>query len=150
MRAAPPVSVRCSGGWPWRALQTALPTLAAAACGAWALQAVQLPLAWAGVLAVAEALLSWRLAVPTPVELAWDGQRWTADGQPGQLDVMLDVGSALLLRLRPETGRRHCWIAATAAEVGPAMHGLRVAAYHRPSGLPGPPTPDGPAGPFGR
>jgi hypothetical protein len=150
MRAAPPVSVRCSGGWPWRALQTALPTLAAAACGVWALQVVQLPLAWAGVLVTAVALLSWRLAAPTPVDLVWDGQCWTADGQPGQLDVMLDTGSALLLRLRPETGRRHRWIAVTATEAGPAMHGLRVAAHHRPPGLPHREEPAGPAGPVGR
>jgi hypothetical protein len=131
-------------------LQTALSTLAAAACGVWALQAVQLPLAWAGVLAIAVALLSWFQAEPTPVDLCWDGQRWTADGQPGQLDVMLDAGSALLLRLRPGTGRRHRWIAVTAAEAGPAMHGLRVAVYHRPPELPHPDEPAGPAGPAGR
>jgi hypothetical protein len=147
MRAAPPVSVRCSGGRWWRGLQTALPTVAAAACGVWALQWVQGPLGWAAVLAVAVALLSWRLAAPKPVDLAWDGQRWTADGRPGQLDVMLDAGSALLLRLRPEAGGRACWIAVTAAEAGPAMHGLRVAAYHRP---PEPPRSETPAGPAGR
>ena len=137
MRAAPPVSVRCSGGRWWRGLQTALPTLAAAACGVWVLQWTQQSLAWAAVFATAVAGLSWRLAAPTPVDLVWDGQRWTADGQPGQLDVMLDAGGALLLRLRPDLGRRHRWIAASAAEVGTAMHGLRVAAYHRPSEPPG-------------
>jgi hypothetical protein len=147
MRAAPPVSVRCSGGRGWRGLQTALPTLAAAACGVWALQALQLPPAWAALLALAVALLSWHLAAPTPVELVWNGQRWTADGQSGQLEVMLDAGSALLLRLRPETGRRHRWIAVTAAEAGPAMQGLRVAVYHRP---PEQQSPREPARPVGR
>jgi hypothetical protein len=89
--------------------------------------------------------LSWRLAAPTTVDLVWDGQRWTADGEPGQLDVMLDVGPALLLRLRPEAGGRPRWMAVTAAEAGPAMHSLRVAAYHRPPALPRPEAPAGPA-----
>ncbi len=143
MRAAPPVSVRCSGGRWWRGLQTALPTLAAAASGAWALQLAERPPAWAAVFALAVAALSWRLAAPKPVDLVWDGLCWTADGLPGQLDVMLNGGGALLLRLRPGAGdhsshrfalrnwNRNRWIAVTAAEVGPAMHGLRVAAYHR-------------------
>jgi len=149
MRAAPPVSLRCSGGRWWRGLQTALPTLAAAACGVWALQWTQQAPGWAAVPAVVVALLSWRQAAPAPVDLAWDGQLWTADGQPGQLDVMLDVGGALLLCLRPDppSGRRRRWIAVSAAEAGPAMHGLRVAVYHRPAAAPASETPAGPAGP---
>ncbi len=136
MRAAPPVSLRCSGGWWWRGLQTALPALAAAACGVWALQWARQPLGWAAVPALAVAALAWRLAAPRGVELVWDGQRWTADGLPGQLDVMLDAGSVLLLRLRPDADRgcRPRWIAVSAREAGPAMHGLRVAVYQRSPG----------------
>ncbi len=150
MRAAPPVSLRCSGGGLWRGVQTGLPTLAAAACGVWALQWLQQPPGWAAMLVLAVAGLSWRLAAPTPVELVWDGQRWTVDGLPGQLDVMLDVGSALLLRLRLVAGGRPRWVAVTAAEAGVAMHGLRLAAYHRPPEPPEPPALDAPAGPAGR
>ncbi len=144
MRAAPPVSVRCSGGWWWRGLQTGLPAMASAACGVWILQRTQHPAGWAALLALVVAGLSWRLAAPTPVDLVWDGQRWTADGMPGQLDVMLDAGGALLLRLRPDAGRRPRWVAVTSAEAGAAMHGLRVAAYHRR------PVLDSPVGPTGR
>ena len=93
------------------------------------------------MLAVVVAVLSWRCAAPVPLDLGWDGQRWSANGQLGQLDVMLDVGSALLLRLRPVAGGRPRWMAVTASEAGAAMHGLRVAAYHR---LPEPPEPPEP------
>jgi hypothetical protein len=150
MRAAPPVSVRCSGGLWWRGLQTVLPALAAAACGVWALQWAQLPPAWAAVPAFFLALLSWRRAAPQPVDLVWDGVRWSADSQFGQLDVMLDAGTALLLRLRPQQGRRHRWIAVTAAEAGAAMHGLRVAAYHRVPEPAAPEAPEASAGPAAR
>jgi len=148
MRAAPPVSLRCSGGHWWRGLQTALATLAAAACGVWALQWMQQAAGWAAVPAVGVALGCWRLAAPAPVDLAWDGQRWTADGLPGRLDVMLDVGAAMLLCLRPEppAGRRRRWIAVSAAEAGPSMQALRVAAYHRPAAAPADAAPAGPAG----
>jgi hypothetical protein len=145
MRAAPPVSVRCSGGWWWRGLQTGLPTAAAAASGVWALQWLQQPPGWAAAFALAIAALSWHRAVARPVDLVWDGQRWTADAVPGRLDVMLDAGGALLLRLRPDTGQRSRWIAVTAAEAGPAWHGLRVAAYQRASELPPRDAPSGPA-----
>jgi hypothetical protein len=147
MRAAPPVSLRCSGGWWWRGLQTFLPALAAAVFGVWALQWLQQPPAWAAVFALVVAAVSWRLAATRPLDLVWDGQRWTADGVPGRLDVMLDVDGALLLRLRPEAGGPPRWMAVTAAEAGPAWHGLRVAAYHRPSE---PPPGDSPAGPAAR
>jgi hypothetical protein len=144
MRAAPPVSVRCSGGAAWRSLQTGLYALAATASGLWVLQWTQQPPAWAALLAIGVAAVAWRRAAPAQVDLVWDGQRWTADGQPGQLDVMLDAGPALLLRLRPELGARR-WIAVTASEAGDAWHGLRVAAYQR-TPMPPPDTPVAPAG----
>jgi hypothetical protein len=147
MRAAPPVSVRGSGGWWWRGVQAVLPALAAAALGVWALQRLQLPLGWAAPFALAIAALSWQLAAASPIDLVWDGQRWTADAVPGRVDVMLDLGSALLLRLRPDAPRRHLWMAITAGEAGPAWHGLRVAAYHRPAESPPRDAPSGPASP---
>jgi hypothetical protein len=122
-----------------------LQTLAAAVFGVWALQWLQQPPGWAAVLALAIAALSWRLAATRPLDLVWDGQRWMSDGVPGRLDVMLDVGSALLLRLRPDSGRQPRWLAVTAAEAGPAWHGLRVAAYHHAAELPPRDAPSGPA-----
>ena len=132
MHAAPAVSVRCSGGMAWRALRAGLAALAAASLAAWGLGHAGLPAAWAMVLLIAVALAVWPLVRTAPLSLAWDGQRWTVDGVPGALDVMIDVGSGLLLRLRPDERRLPSrWIAVTAGEAGAAMHALRAAAYAR-------------------
>ena len=132
MRAAPPFSLRCCGGLPWRLLQTVLPALAAAASAAWLLGLAELPLAASSLAALVAAFLAWRHSVPHEVRLAWDGQRWTADDVPGRLDVMIDLGRFLLLRLQPEARGAARWIAVTALEAGPALHGLRAAVYSRP------------------
>jgi len=134
VRAAPPVSVRCSGGLPWRALRVALPALAATAVAAWVLGHAGLPAPWALAVAPVAAAACWAPTSAVPAVLAWDGQRWTADGEPGALDVMVDAGAWLLLRLRPDGRPRPRWIAVTAAEAGPAMHALRAAAYAAAAG----------------
>ena len=93
----------------------------------------------AGPAAVAAALVAglvllwrWRVWRATPfVALQWDGQRWTADGQPGTLQLMLDVGSLLVLRLHAEAGGTR-WLAVGAREAGSAWHALRCAVYSRP------------------
>ena len=146
MRAAPAVSVRCSGGMGWRALRVALIALAAAALAAWSLGHADLPAAWALAVLVVTVLAAWPRVHTAPLSLAWDGQRWTADGAPGALDVMIDVGAGLLLRLRPDERRvQSRWIAVAASEAGPAMHALRAAAYARaPASTPAPgASPDG-------
>ncbi len=133
MRAAAPVAVSCSGGRRWWLLNACLPALAAAACAAWLLQRAELPSLLAA-LAVAGAMggLAWRRSVPRLVSLAWDGQRWTADGAAGRLAVMIDLGPALLLRLQPEAGGASIWVPVTEREAGAAWHGLRAAVYSRP------------------
>ncbi len=116
----------------WRALRVGLLALAAAALAAWGLGHAGWPAAWAAVVPVVAALAAWPLVRTVPVNLAWDGQRWTADAVPGRLDVMIDAGGALLLRLRPDARRLPSrWIAVTAREAGPALHALRAAAYAR-------------------
>jgi hypothetical protein len=141
MRAPPAVAVRCTGGWPWRLLNVALPVLAAGVASAWALMHTPLPRLPAAALAAVAALVvlvpAWRLSRPRPRLLQWDGQRWTADGVPGRLQLMLDLGPFLLLRLHPGQGRGP-WLAVTAAEAGTAWHALRAAVYSRP-----PETPSG-------
>jgi hypothetical protein len=100
------VGVSCSGGGRWRAAQVLLAALAAATFAAWVALlldqfAPPAALAAGGVAAA----LAWRLSRPRPVLLRWDGQRWTVDGTPAEVAVMLDLGNWLLLRCRPEGGR---------------------------------------------
>lgn len=146
MHAAPPVSVRCSGGVGWRALRAGLPALAAGALAAWALGHAGGPTLAALAVMVVAVGVAWPLTRSVPVVLAWDGQRWTADDVPGTLDVMVDGCAGLLLRLQPEGRRRSSrWVAVTGREAGPALHALRVAAYARVSGA-GPAAGVGPDG----
>jgi hypothetical protein len=130
MRTAPPVSVRCTGGAVWRAVRAGLPVLALVTLVFWmALHrglAQAQAAAVAAVVLLAAALPAWRFNRTPAVVLAWDGERWTADGEPGRLEVTMDLGAWLLLRLHP--GR---WIAVAAGEAGPAWHGLRAAAHAR-------------------
>jgi hypothetical protein len=133
MRPAPAVAVTGNGGAGWRALRAGLPALAAAVLVAFVLLHLQLP-AWPAVPAgVAVGLFAWRAARPRPLALRWDGQVWTADGVAGRLAVMIDLGPALLLRLRPEPHAATRWIAVTQNEAGSAWHALRAALYSRPS-----------------
>jgi hypothetical protein len=132
VRQPPPVSVRCSGGRPWRALNLGLPALAAAALAAWAAGhagAAPAPMLAAAALAAAAAAFAFARVLPGPADLRWDGQAWTADGVPGTLDIAVDAGAWMLLRLRPAAGGAVRWLPVGAAEAGAAWHGLRVAAF---------------------
>ena len=141
MRAAPAVSVLCSLGGAWRWVLTLLPALATAALLTWAAAYLQLPSAsaWLAVASITSlvalvALLAWRRARPQALLLAWDGQRWTADGCAGDLDLMMDLGPWMLLRLRPDDKtRRAVWIPVSATDAGAARHALRAALYSRTS-----------------
>lgn len=130
VRSAPPVQVRCHGvAWHW--VQCAFMALAAAALSAWILLHAEWP-AWpaAGV-ALSAGFLASRALRCGPLVLAWDGRAWLVDAAAGQVDVMLDMGGAMLLRFRPlSTSPRH-WIALTRRETGAAEHALRVALYAR-------------------
>ena len=129
----------CSLGGAWRWVVTLLPTLATAALLAWAAAHLQLPSAsaWLAVALITSlvalvALLAWRRARPHALLLAWDGQRWTADGCAGDLDLMMDLGPWMLLRLRPDDRtRRAVWIPVSATDAGTARHALRAAIYSR-------------------
>jgi hypothetical protein len=129
MRAAPAVSVACSGGLSWRLVRTLLPALAAAAFGAWLLQHLQHAVVWAVLPVALAAGLAWRSARPLAAVLVFDGQRWTCDAEAGEPEVMLDLDRALLLRWRFATGRAPRWLAVTGSEARGALHGLRVALY---------------------
>ncbi len=136
MRAPPAVAVRCTGGWPWRLPNVVLPALAAAVAAAWTLLHFEAAVAPAAAPAAAVLLLAWRLSRPRQRLLQWDGQRWTVDGLPGRLQLMIDLGPFLLLRLlRLQREDAACgrgpWLAVTATEAGAAWHALRAAVYSR-------------------
>ena len=144
MHAAPPVAVRCTAGWAWRSVQAALPALAAGVFIFWSLSIVPEPAAGPLRLALAVpaalvvgAVAWWRSSGESVQTLEWDGQRWSLDGQPGALQLMVDLGGALLLR---HDGKR--WLVAGRGDAGAAWHALRVAVHARSAGTP-PPQDDG-------
>lgn len=133
MRAAPPVSVRCTGGRVWPGLMVAAPSAAAAVLVLWAaghaaftpwmaLPAALLAAMWAG----------WRRPA-LAAQLCWDGQTWQVNGQVGAMAVMIDVGPWLLLRLTPSAPQRPMWVPVAAVEPPAARHALRAALYCRSS-----------------
>ena len=107
-----------------------MPALAVAALAAWGLGHLQRPLWPALVLALPVAAWAWWMSAPSPVLLNWDGQQWSANGRVGRLDLMIDLGPWMLLRLRPaERPRRSVWIPVAAGEAGASRHALRAAVY---------------------
>ena len=130
MRHAPPVQVR-SHGVGWLLLQSLLFALSAAALVAWALLHAEqsawpaCPAAWlVGV-------ITWRMLQAAPVDLAWDGAVWQANGVAGQVDLMLDAAGFMLVRLQPVPAGPARWIALSRRDTGAADHALRVALYAR-------------------
>ena len=91
------------------------------------------PAAFAAALAAA---LAWRCLPRRLLALEWDGQRWTVEGAEGPVEVTMDLGRWLLLRQRLPGRRRPRWLAVSAREAGPAMHGLRAALYAPPRATP--------------
>ncbi len=140
MRAAPPVSVRCTGGLAWRSVQTLLPAAAAGVLVVWASTlgapraqpATSLVFALAASAAVLAGLVAWRRSAQPSTLLVWDGQQWLADTVPVAPAVMMDLGGWLLLRLRGCAGRSG-WLAVSASDAGAALHALRAALYARPT-----------------
>ena len=132
MRTAPAVSVQAGRSAGWRAFQALLAALSVAALGAWVLGHLQQPSWPALMLAPLVAAWAWHAGRQSPVTLVWDGQAWTANGEAGALEVMIDLGGWLLLRLWPGEARRQArWIAVSRVDAGPAFHALRAAVYCR-------------------
>jgi hypothetical protein len=128
MHAAPPVAVRCTAGKAWRGMQAGLAALSAGVLVFWGLStwadptSVLLHSAVAAVVALSLGAPVWWLSARPAQLLQWDSQRWSLDGESAELRLMIDLGSAMLLR---HGGRR--WVAATRADAGSAWHALRVA-----------------------
>jgi hypothetical protein len=134
VRNAPPFSVLCRGR-AWLFLQAVVMALSAAIAAAWVVQHLGASAAAAGcaaaAVAVAVALVSARTLRHPPVQLQWDGSQWLADGRPVAMALMLDLGSALLLRWRPAVPARSAWLSVSAREAGANWHALRTALYAR-------------------
>jgi hypothetical protein len=129
-RAAPPVSVRCSGGLRWQLVQALLPALAALAAGTWLLQRAHHSLSWAVLVSVMVAVGAAWLARPRSRRLSFNGQCWDLDGVTGDVDLMSDAFGLMLLRVQAHPpARKVLWLACTEAEAGASLHGLRVALY---------------------
>ncbi len=163
MRAAPAVSVQCTGGPAWRWFVGLLAGAALACLLAMLLGHQQRPLVPALAALPLTAALIARRRKPPPVLLVWNGQCWTADGQPCSVTLRLDLGGWLLLGLRAEPATAstpwRAWLArhvararlsrvqpVSCSDAGPAWHALRVALVgqggeRRPSD----PLPAGPA-----
>jgi hypothetical protein len=155
MRAAPPVEVIAVLRDGWWAAALALWTSCLACFAGWlvwhgsgvaapALFA-ELPLMLAislsgiGTLAAAGTLL-WH-ARQEPMRLSWNGSHWVcrpmaearlraqADPQPGSVDLMLDLGGAMLLRWRamPGASPQVIWLPVSRAAQPGVWHALRVA-----------------------
>jgi hypothetical protein len=133
VHTAPPVSLRCQAGPVWGLVCAGVPALATAVLSAWVLmQLEQNPLP-AVLLAPVVGSLLWSRSRHGAVQLSWDGQRWAVDGQTVRLDLMMDLGGVLLLRLRPHErpvgGPPTRWLPVTAQDAGAAWHALRVAVH---------------------
>ena len=134
MQAAPPVVVRCTARWAWRGFQAALPALAAGVAAFWGVStwaaetALLLRITLLLLAALFVGLVAWWRSAQAPRTLDWDGQRWALDGEPGDLQLMIDLGSAMLLR----HGGKH-WLMASRTDAGPSWHALRVAVIARSS-----------------
>jgi len=110
-------------------VQAVLPSLATAAGAVWALQHAEQAAAWSLPLVLLVFISCWRAARPKPVELRFDGSSWLLHDIVGSVDVLIDISSFLLLRWRARNGAGSRYLALTAVEIGPSMHGLRVALY---------------------
>jgi hypothetical protein len=136
VRQAPPIALTLSGAGAWRVAQVALPTLSAAVVAVWLVAWTPLlagPL-WSSAVAASASMLvavaAWFGSAPKSVHLIWTGEHWAADGSPGEVDLMLDLGPWLLLRFRPPAGRSR-WLPVPRREAGAAEQGLRAALYAR-------------------
>jgi hypothetical protein len=167
MRTAPTIEIQADlrGGW-WIAAWALWALAAAAWVGtlAWHVDTDGLPgldgalshwllvgFGGLGILAAAGTAL-WH-ARQHPAQLRWTGSEWRctlpghwqvreSDDEAGQIDTVIDVGDAMLLRWesRPAEGRRRrrVWLPVARSTQGQAWHPLRVALRQSDAPLEGP------------
>ena len=117
MRTAPPVQMACGRDPRWSAGVAALTALSSATGLAWALWQSAAPPALRWTLAPAAAVLlgglAWRRLQQQPERrLIWNGSAWTLDEAAADVELMIDLGNWLLLRVTTTAdGRAHAhWL----------------------------------------
>lgn len=109
MRGAPPVQMAVGRDARWGAFCLVLSALAGATAAVWAVMALHMPgpaavpAALFGICSAGVLMRPVILTGPSGL-LAWDGQRWALRGRPGEVDVMLDLGGWMLLRVHCADG----------------------------------------------
>jgi hypothetical protein len=134
MRAAPPVQMACGRGGRWRHAVGVLAATAALGLGFWAIgwlgrspEALQVVLLLAVVSGVA---VTWQLgSLADPGLLVWDGRSWSLQGQPGQVAVMIDLGTWLLLRFQGQGEPGSRWLPLDVRDCGAPAHLCRAALH---------------------
>lgn len=145
MRAAPAITVDVTRFGFWRLLIVGLAALSAGVGAAWLMLRLSGDLVAAAHLPVFTALmagwLAWRCTRRAGMVLQWDGKNWwlqqplaVRGGEPQRcmLEVMVDTGAWLLLRLRsaePRVGRGTTWLPVQREGLEDRWHLLRAAIY---------------------
>ena len=136
MHPASAVSVRCLGRGPWLGAQAGVWAFSAATLAAWGVSWAGSPPAALPVALIAGTVaggLAWRRLPRTEGNLHWTGSAWRFGDEPlAGVELMIDLGAAVLLRLRPASGPlRHRWVLVTAAAAGPDYRPLCAALHGR-------------------
>ncbi len=145
MHHAPAVRVSCAGGGPWAGVHLLLYALAAASLLFWLLMRLgsvasdAMPVAL--LAGVAAAALAWRGLRFPACTLEWSGVAWRLElNDPVNLsassfeltrvDVMMDLTSALLLRLNsPQLARGGLWLVVRQCDLPYDFRVLCIALY---------------------
>jgi hypothetical protein len=142
MRAAPPVQASsCSAGL-WLSIQQALYALGTAVAAWWVgarLFGASASLAFASLgLGLVAALIARQALMAPTWQLAWDGGSWQLhapgrEERAGRVEVMLDLGSWMLVRFSPQIGARPrlgaVWLPLSRRSAAAAWPALRVALH---------------------
>ena len=130
MRGAPPVQMACGREARAAVAVGLLSATAAAAFFGWLGWHAQWPSGLIVATMAAAALLAgaaggWRVKRAGERRLAWDGRTWALDGIAGEVGVMVDVGSWLLVRHRSVDAV--VWLPLRLRSCGASVHLARAA-----------------------
>jgi hypothetical protein len=152
MRASPPYLCRVARFGVWRGAVAFVVLADVGVMLGWAMSRDE-PLSLSGIavlglVAIALVGMAVTLVWSRPVVLRWDGRQWwwtaesrrsapsfdPAAARPCVIDVALDLGSWLMLRVRPAgmSPDRTLWLPVQRRGFGASWHGLRCALYAPP------------------